>query len=204
MVVAALASAGALACGDPRDREELPPAARGTAPRSAYFPVGAFTGSDSARANWYAGALAAMSEPSLVEHRGEVLRFLWLRTFHRPMAVRLAWQPGGCLVVLSILDGRAAESLGSPWRRDSTVTDAARCDAVRASLMAAGFAQPQPPNVRKRDGSEWVFEGNGASGYHVVARWSPELSEPSRPFAAAGRAFLALAAWDQAPDDPIY
>lgn len=169
------------------------------------MPSGALTGADTLRVNWFGNALAAMGEPRLPGYPGEVLRFLWLRTFHRPMVVRLEWRPDGCLVVLGMLEGRAGEALGAVRKRDSTVTTVDRCDAVRATLHAAGFARATlPPNARKRDGSEWVFERQGRDGYHVVVRWSPELSDASRPFAAAGRAFLDLAAWDQAPDDPIY
>jgi hypothetical protein len=195
----------AVACGGPSDEELLPPAALAAGPIPAFFPVGALTGGDSARVPWFGRALDAMGEPRLAGRSGKVVRFLWLRTFHRPMAVRLEWRPDGCLVVLTVLAGRSADSLGALYKRDSTVTDAARCDAVRESLDAAGSGRAVlPANKRKRDGSEWIFERQGAEGYHVVVRWSPELSEPSRPFAAAGRAFLALAAWDQAPDDPIY
>ncbi|MBK8247647.1 MAG: hypothetical protein IPK85_09655 [Gemmatimonadetes bacterium] len=195
----------AVACGAPSDEELLPPAAVQSGPSPAFMPSGALTGADSLRVAWFGNALAAMGEPRLPDHQGEVLRFLWMRTFHRPMAVRLEWRRDGCLVVLSMLEGRAGEALGAVRKRDSTVTAVDRCDAVRASVHAAGFARTSlPPNVRKRDGSEWVFERQGRDGYHVVVRWSPELSDASRPFAAAGRAFLDLAAWDQAPDDPIY
>lgn len=184
----------------------LPAAARRPGPQPPYLPAAALHASDTSRIAWFGNALAAMGEPRL-EEEGETptLRFLWLRTFHRAMAVRLEHRPTGCLVVLTILTGRAGTELGPIYKRDSSVTGADRCTPVRTALDAAGFARADlAAGERGRDGAEWVFEARDASGYRVVVRWSPELSTTDRGFALAGRAFLNLAAWDEAADDPIY
>ena len=196
----------ALGCGGPATKDRLQEAARAPGPSPAYMPPGALPPTDTSRVAWYGNALQAMGEPRLASDTttGETMRFLWLRTFHRAMAVRLVSGERGCLVVLTMLSGRSGTELGPIYRRDSTLTGHTQCSIVRDALNATGFRDALAPNARERDGSEWVFEVKDAEGYRVVVRWSPEISPRDRAFAAAGRAFLTLAAWDQAPDDPIY
>jgi len=64
--------------------------------QDTYFPSGALSDSDrgdSDLARWYSGQLKALDEPSLLaEARNtstQSYRFLWLRSFHHPIAVRL-------------------------------------------------------------------------------------------------------------------
>jgi len=62
-------------------------------PQLRYFPVGTFgpLNSDLFVREWYSKHLVAMEEPSLscgVLEDTETYRFLWLRTFHNPVAVR--------------------------------------------------------------------------------------------------------------------
>ncbi len=196
----------ASACDSTRD-DVLQVAARRPGPVPPYITAAALDAADTSRIAWYGNALQAMGEPRLQgdTRDGETLRFLWLRTFHRPMVVRLEMGPRACLVVLTIVNGRSGEEFGGVYRSDSTLTGLTQCTIVRDALMAAGFEGPSiPPNKRERDGSEWVFELRTAERYRVVVRWSPEISTRDRPFAGAGRAFLELAAWDHAADDPIY
>src|SRR5215469_15820751 len=61
-----------------------------------YFPAGAlsrYAQVDTARARWYSGLLTALDEPSLLQTSKnpalQSYRFVWLRTFHHPVAVRL-------------------------------------------------------------------------------------------------------------------
>ncbi|HXB71414.1 MAG TPA: hypothetical protein VNY05_24480 [Candidatus Acidoferrales bacterium] len=59
-------------------------------PAQQYFPPGV----PESKANWYSRHLKALHEPSLWElslhdPKAEVYRFVWLRAFHHPIAVRL-------------------------------------------------------------------------------------------------------------------
>ena len=68
-----------------------------------YFPPGVFDKTpqkDESAANYYGKFLKALHEPSLWElsrqrPNAEVYRFLWLRTFHRPIAIRLVVRNSG-------------------------------------------------------------------------------------------------------------
>jgi hypothetical protein len=198
-----------LACAGSRDlRNDRDPWHTLPDPGVQYFPLATADASrDAELFRWYAKALDAMGEPSLAvgAHGGEVRRFLWLRSYHRPVAVRLVTSDSTCRVVLTMLNGTGRTTPGTIERRDSSVTDRGRCHEVDADLMRAGFASASAVTAdRETDGAEWVFESNGRAGYRVVARWSPVLVPRDRPFAVAGRSFLRLAAWDEAPDDRIY
>lgn len=68
---------------------------------TVYFPKGA--------ENWYPKHLAAMKEPSLFEQSTKKLvqqyRFLWLRTFHKPIAVRIRKDSEGITLRVVRLSG---------------------------------------------------------------------------------------------------
>src|SRR5258706_15132529 len=65
-------------------------------PAQQYFPPGVLE----SKANWYSRYLKALHEPSLWElslhdPKAEVYRFVWLRSFHHPIAVRLVVRTNG-------------------------------------------------------------------------------------------------------------
>src|SRR5690349_15429772 len=78
-----------------------------------FFPVGTFRVSsdrgdtDSHQRNWYSKHLRAMSEPSLSSgnYTGDVYRFLWLRTWGRPIVVRVESDAHAWLLTAVELDG---------------------------------------------------------------------------------------------------
>src|ERR1022692_1355040 len=54
---------------------------------------------DEFRSKWYSRQLHALKEPSLLTQsknpNSEAYRFLWLRTFHHPVAIRVVLRPDG-------------------------------------------------------------------------------------------------------------
>src|SRR5258708_39333972 len=78
--------------------------AAGALPAQQYFPPGVLDSAPQGqghgtRAIWYAKHLKALHEPSLWEMaqdpKAEAYRFLWLRSFHHPIAVRLVVRSSG-------------------------------------------------------------------------------------------------------------
>jgi hypothetical protein len=73
-----------------------------------YFPAGVLGDTaDQHRflADWYSKHLTAMGEPSLLEVSRqdatvEVYRFLWLRSFHHPISVRLIFRKDGTAMLI--------------------------------------------------------------------------------------------------------
>ncbi len=79
-----------------------------------YFPPDAF---DSTTAELYSKYLRALTEPSLRElsqkdPSAEVYRFLWLRAFHRPIAVRLTVTGSGGRVISKMTSARGGYDPG--------------------------------------------------------------------------------------------
>jgi hypothetical protein len=170
-------------------------------PHHQYFPPGAFETAlprgDSSRVVWYSCALAALAEPSLFEPRDDdaalhTYRFLWLRSFHRPVSVRLTIDSeGNGVIVTKISDGaggykpgklvtnRTAEASRAQVQRLleqlqkldfwSMQTEPTQADAP-AREPALGSSVVTPPPV---DGAQWILEGMKNGNYHVVDRWSP-------------------------------
>jgi hypothetical protein len=173
----------------------------------AYFPAASL---DSFRVTWFGGVLRAMHEPSLVgatiPRGATLLRFLWLRSFHPPVTVRILSGSGRCTSTTAVLAGPRPEppstatgvqpfSLpgpGSIQRRDSNEVSQGECAALTAQLAAAGFwTAPTEDGSAGLDGAEWIFEGVNPAGYHVVTRWSPD-STRSPAFWRIGQFVLKL------------
>src|SRR5215468_3618237 len=91
-------------------------------PQLRYFPVGTFgpRNSDLFVREWYSNHLVAMGELSLscgVLQDTETYRFLWLRTFHNPVAVRVFRRGDDYDLEGVILDGAGGYNPGHVSRR---------------------------------------------------------------------------------------
>lgn len=139
----------------------------------------------------YTKTLNAMSEPPLScgETGAESYRFVWHRSFHRPIVVRIEASSAGKTLVAIELDtisgyvGKVAERIERPlldveWQ------------ALTAGLSATDFWQmPSTEPFWGRDGAMWVIEARRGDDYHVVERQSPKRGA----FRVAGLIFLSLA-----------
>jgi len=122
--------------------------------------------------------LKAMNElplPALVDE-DESYRFLWLRTFHRPVMVHV-WRAGDrYFTVVKRLNGRGGYAPGTSdlyWARSLSVDD---WDRFMMHLEQAQYWQmPTRDNrMMAQDGAQWTLEGYREGRYHVVDRQSPE------------------------------
>ena len=171
------------------------------------FPVSVL---DSFLVAWFGAALHAMDERPMYGGRvtkgTTVLRFLWLRSFHPQVSIRVQYGSRWCTrttirLGLPTVEGASdanPEHLASAIRfgpiqsRDSAPLSARECAALRRQLDAAGIVTaPAADTTRGLDGAEWVFEALDSTGYHVVVRWSPDASRASG-FWIAGKTFLQL------------
>jgi hypothetical protein len=103
-------------------------------------------------------------------------RFLWLRSFHHPVAVRLEVKPDGTgLLTTKIANGAGGYSPGTLIQNPTVAVTKAETDAFLAKIEKSGFwTAPNPVNdQRGTDGSQWIVEGVRNGEYHVVDRWSP-------------------------------
>ena len=145
-----------------------------------YFPPSSF---DTFRVGWYTPHLRAMNEPSLFEMRADraahVYRFLWLRTFHHPIAIRvdLGKAANGILTVKE-LSGAGGYEPGSIRFKTVVPLTAGEVSSFLSAVKDVGFwgmpTEPPPTDSIACDGAQWVLEGVHDGQYHVVDRWSPD------------------------------
>ena len=131
---------------------------------------------DAFRRRWYSSHLRAMAEPSLScgVSPGESYRFLWLRTFGRPIAVRVEIGRSNTLTAVE-LDGAGGYQPGKISRRVQRQLSADEWKTLSDALKATDFwKMPGRDSDRGLDGAQWIMEGRSGHDYHVVDRWSPK------------------------------
>lgn len=153
-----------------------------------YFPAGIF-GPHESELNWirkfYSSSLAAMQEPSLFPLKGksvETYRFLWLRAFHPPVAVRL-WKTGN----QSYVSTKQLSGVGVPRNGEAifpktlavnethSIADEEWARFQELLKKAEFWSLPtSDETLIGLDGSGWLLEGLKQDQYHMVHRQSPE------------------------------
>ena len=135
---------------------------------------------DHFKSDWYSAQLSALQEPSLYQMikaaNAESYRFLWLRTFHHPVAVRIDVNPDGTsLLTAKMASGAGGYRPGTISEKHSQMLSKEQTSAFLSQVEASKFWRaPNPINdQRGTDGSQWIIEGLKRGRYHVVDRWSP-------------------------------
>lgn len=197
--------------------------ARSTCPVSAseeyFFPLGLFKSawrdSDEFVRKWYSYHLRTMGEPSLscgVNKDTEIYRFVWFRTFHRPIAIRVSHSKEGTHLVAvestgaggyvpGLVLGMPVKESEVPTRVQKVVSDS-DWQALVVNLGKVDFWKIPTKEVSEQlgtDGAQWIIEGRRGNEYHIVDRWTPR----SGFYRSAGFAFLKLSGLS-VPDKDIY
>ena len=154
-------------------------------PNDVYFPAGVFMPDESSEkygARDSSSLLHTMDEPSLSslnDNNLEVYRFLWRRSFHPPVVIRL-WRSGDerCMSVkqadriMTDNEYEYSDKLTVNNTRPLTKGEwEGFIDLIEDSQfwsMAAGAAGPTAD-----DGARWMIEGMRNQKYHVVNRHNP-------------------------------
>jgi len=153
------------------------------APKPKAFFTSAFFDSDTIE--WYSEYLFVMKEPSLLPPDNcaiETYRFLWLRTFHAPIAIRVWTANGQHFLVAKQLSGQGGYDTGRMVINRIRRLSPEEWDRVKNLLSELSFwdlptdpaATPNPDgsiNVGA-DGAQWILEGLRDGKYHVTDRWS--------------------------------
>ena len=147
-----------------------------------YFPKDSLdSGGNEFKSQWYSRQLTALEEPSLFEMKkslpSESYRFLWLRTFHHPVAIRLDPQPDGTSVLTTkVANGAGGYSPGVLIVNTSRTLSKGQTVAFLSQVDKLRFWSARNPvkDQGGTDGSQWILEGVKAGRYHVVDRWMPK------------------------------
>lgn len=158
----------------------------------------------------YSAVLDVMKEPVLADtddSNVEQFRFVWLRSFHDYVSVRVKLTAGISTIHVRVLRGFRIDVIDQdgtilrhePGRivhlEDRRLLEEERVALVK-QLDALGFQDIAPVEESKGvDGADWLLEGVTKRGYHAATRWSPK----SGPFKAACLTLLDLAGEDFGP-----
>lgn len=137
-----------------------------------YFPKGS--------EKFYPKYLEAMKEPSIFEQSTnkavEQYRFLWLRSFHKPISIRI-WkdESGVAMRVVRLGDDDGDKPGKIEFDQTLNLTTNQWQEFLALLNQATFWKMPcaEKMDVIGFDGSEWVLEGQTAGTYHMVDRWSP-------------------------------
>ena len=151
--------------------------------RAQFFPKSSldFKGNNS-KAEWYSHQLQALEEPSLFalakNGKAESYRFLWLRTFHHPIAVRVdhSRADGSWVLITKIANGAGGYGPGKVTTNISRNLTAQEAKSFVSTVESSGFWNAPNPvqDQAGTDGSQWIIEGVKARHYHVLDRWMPK------------------------------
>ena len=129
------------------------------------------------RNGWYSRHLRAMKEESLYSPEDEWVesyRFLWLRTFHHPVAVRI-WKCGSArFISVKELDGAGGYEPGKlKLERQRELTQDEWREFLRHLEDSCYWQLSTQDDNLGNDGAQWIFEGVRRGRYHMVDRWTP-------------------------------
>jgi hypothetical protein len=149
-----------------------------------YFPTGVlseYPDIGDSEARWFAKHLRAMGEPSLLEASKDknlvAYRFLWLRTFHNPISIRVNISPTGTASLTTVVtSGRGGYEPGNVSKNEVTEISSRQLRPFIYQVDRIEFWSMKAVEevLNGRDGAEWILEGVKGGEYHVVKRWTPE------------------------------
>jgi len=187
-----------------------------------YFPPGTLeetAQSSQFREQWYSDQLRSLKEPSLWElsktQSTQTYRFLWLRSFHQPISVRLDISHDGTGVLTTkAASGQGGDKPGKLVTNKSRALTKEQTTWFLDRIEAQGFwSLPVYEKVRRGvgpngeatvevglDGAQWILEGINEGQYHVADRWSPR----NGPLRTLGMIMLFDLAKLNIPHEDVY
>jgi hypothetical protein len=157
--------------------------------------------------------LKAFREPSMAkiatQKSKESYRFVYIRTFHHPIAVRVEVNADGTgTVFMKETSGQGGYGMGKLIRSRTIAINAEAMKGVleeieKSNFWNEPFEEKQNEDVIQLDGAEWTFEGAKDGKYHAVSRWSPDCDR-ARAFKKLGTTFLFYLANLRIPYTQVY
>jgi hypothetical protein len=153
--------------------------------KSGYLPKDNFSGGweklDDFINDWYGEHLRAMGEKSFLDvsdENIETYRFLWLRSFHHPIFVRIEREENKIKLFTKELGGAGGYRPGKVLRSNKINLEKEEFCRFLNLLEDANFwKMPTKHDVLGEDGAQWILEGVKKGRYHIMDRWSPEKGE---------------------------
>lgn len=181
-----------------------------TVPATSYFPAELFNPAcangkpepvNDFKKDWYSKHLRNAGEPSMLARtegtgrtRRSALRFTWLRSFHKPVVIRIEeWDTERPRLLAAEMAGRGGYGGGVVIRRIDRKLSRDESQALHQLWTRADpFTHRSPPCGLMMDGAQWVIETTGPGGYRFIDRQSPD----NGPVREVGLALLGLTGWE--------
>lgn len=127
----------------------------------------------------YSTVLHRMTEPVFPDKSGDSgFRFVWLRSFHPPVSIRIIKNKSKISLYAIELDHLDSFEPQEILRKLEMKLTEDQWAEIQKRFSKAGFWDVKSlPNRRGCDGSEWIFEGYKPSRYKAVGLWSPEKGD---------------------------
>src|SRR3979490_3550192 len=141
-----------------------------------YFPPGALdsnTSSDQFLSKWYSKQLRALDEPSLwllsKTKKEEAYRFLWLRTFHRPVGIRIDVNADGTSrLTTKMTSGAGGYNPGHLVLNSTSSLTKEQTSLFLKRIKEQQFWELAPTRESGGDdGAQWILEGVNDGKYHI-------------------------------------
>jgi hypothetical protein len=126
---------------------------------------------------WYSEALMALKEPKIynLDTTLEIYRFTWLRTFHKPVAIRIENNNNKYKLFLKISDGAGGYSPGKLIVNENKILTYDEWNIFKDMLSKINFWQLVPETLENmgNDGAGWILEGKTKDKYNFMTIWNP-------------------------------
>lgn len=182
----------------------------GSLAQSGYFPPGALAAdarNEEFLSSWYTPQLKALQEPSLwalsKTQKEQSYRFVWLRTFHHPVAIRIDVQADGTSrLTTKMTNGAGGYKPGHLVRDDKSTLTKEQTELFLGKIEGNRFWDLEgiEKSAGGTDGARWIIEGVRGGKYHLVDWWSPK----DGPVRAIGIFMLQDLAKLKIPDEEMY
>ena len=128
---------------------------------------------------WYETQLKTLQEPSFSEFENsnavEAYRFIWLRTSHNPVAVRVETQQDDTgMLFLKVGSGRGGYDPGVLKIEQTKVLTQEQMMGLRQIVESNKFRDYDPSRHMGLDGAEWIVAAKKGKECHYAIEWSPE------------------------------
>tara|TARA_R110002124_G_scaffold253475_1_gene418922 strand:+ start:53 stop:757 length:705 start_codon:yes stop_codon:yes gene_type:complete len=125
---------------------------------------------------WYSEHLYKMKEPLLFNRKTdkEIFRFTWLRTFDKPIAIRIEKSKDDYWLYWKKLSGKGGYEPGELITdRKKRISENEWLSFQNLIKKADFWNMDYGQGVFGNDGSQWILESVNSTDYRVVDRWSP-------------------------------
>ncbi|NPA34886.1 MAG: hypothetical protein GXO48_08175 [Chlorobi bacterium] len=126
--------------------------------------------------NRYSRHIRAMEEPLLLTLKHDAFRFIWLRTFHNPIVVRIEfWDDSSAFLTWKKTSVHGGYAPGRLVLRISKELSLKEWNQFLKLVEQSKFWELESVELTYGlDGVQWILEGKINGKYHLVDRWSPQ------------------------------